>query len=554
MGVNGIYGLSGSGLDIESMVKVGMISKQKQYDRMYQNEVKQEWLKEAYSEVYSKLNTFTNTTMFNYKMSATTNAMSAATSNSTTATATANADAAAMTHSVKVNSLASNAYLLTGDEGITRSGETTTGKSIYLKDVIDISGMGDDETLSFDISDGTNTATISFTKDELSRQTLNDFAVAIKNAKDPNTESAVNIKATFDAANDSMSLYNSASGSANIISLKANDSYAASLLNNLNLHQVTKNDDGETVLSDDAYDFSADASGDYTAQVASGSDASVTIDGKSYTTDTGKISVANVTYSLAAVGSTTVTVTQDTDKIIENVKQFVEDYNELLGMLNDKYNEKQYSDYKVLTKAQEEAMTEEQIKKWNEKAKSGLLYHNSDIAELRSSLREAVYTSVTSVDGKYKTMSSIGIESRTDQGILRLDEDKLRAALTDDPDCVYQLFVGDATAEDSIDKNLTGVSKTAATKTAYAATGVINRITSAGNKSMTAIKDYAGTSTEAADGSTLGDLIIQLQNKMSSFKTMMSAYESLLFKKYDAMEVTLARLGTQMNMFGFGST
>ena len=33
MGVNGIYGLSGSGLDIESMVKVGMLGKQSEYDQ-----------------------------------------------------------------------------------------------------------------------------------------------------------------------------------------------------------------------------------------------------------------------------------------------------------------------------------------------------------------------------------------------------------------------------------------------------------------------------------------------------------------------------------------
>ena len=52
MGANGIYGLSGSGLDIESLVKMGMMNKQKQYDKMYQNEMKQEWLKEAYVGVY----------------------------------------------------------------------------------------------------------------------------------------------------------------------------------------------------------------------------------------------------------------------------------------------------------------------------------------------------------------------------------------------------------------------------------------------------------------------------------------------------------------------
>ena len=50
MGANGIYGLSGSGLDIESLVKMGMMNKQKQYDKMYQNEMKQE-----YQEVWGRL-------------------------------------------------------------------------------------------------------------------------------------------------------------------------------------------------------------------------------------------------------------------------------------------------------------------------------------------------------------------------------------------------------------------------------------------------------------------------------------------------------------------
>ena len=60
MGANGIYGLSGSGLDIESLVKMGMMNKQKQYDKMYQNEMKQEWLKEAYVGVYDSMKTFKN--------------------------------------------------------------------------------------------------------------------------------------------------------------------------------------------------------------------------------------------------------------------------------------------------------------------------------------------------------------------------------------------------------------------------------------------------------------------------------------------------------------
>ena len=40
MGVNGIYGLSGSGLDVESLVKVGMMSKQSEYDNYIKKTIK----------------------------------------------------------------------------------------------------------------------------------------------------------------------------------------------------------------------------------------------------------------------------------------------------------------------------------------------------------------------------------------------------------------------------------------------------------------------------------------------------------------------------------
>ena len=68
---------------------------------------------------------------------------------------------------------------------------------------------------------------------------------------------------------------------------------------------------------------------------------------------------------------------------------------------------------------------------------------------------------------------------------------------------------------------------------------------------MKKIKDYAGTNTEASDGSTLGSKIMEWQNKMSDFKTKMSAYETLLYQKYDAMEVALQKLSTTLNYVTF---
>ena len=260
----------------------------------------------------------------------------------------------------------------------------------------------------------------------------------------------------------------------------------------------------------------------------SGVDASVTIDGKEYKTDTNKLTVSNVTYTFLGTGTSTMTVSQDTEKLVENVKAFVDDYNKMLDKLNDMYNEQKYSDYDVLTESQKKGMTEEQIEKWEEKAKSGLMHRNEYVGRLISDLREAIYTPVDSVDGKYRTMMSIGIESQTDRGHLKIDEDKLRKVLAEDPDSVYQLM-GHLDSDDDYSKN-----------------GVVQRVSDVANSAMKSIKSYAGTSTEVADGSSLGKLIQDMQQKMSNFKVMMNAFEDALYKKYDKMEQAIQRLGVQL--------
>ena len=61
------------------------------------------------------------------------------------------------------------------------------------------------------------------------------------------------------------------------------------------------------------------------------------------------------------------------------------------------------------------------------------------------------------------------------------------------------------------------------------------------------ITNVAGTSSDTSDDSTLSVLLRNLQTRMSNFQSMMNAFETSLYKKYDAMEATLASLGTQLN-------
>ena len=585
MGANGIYGLSGSGLDIESLVKMGMMNKQNQYDKMYQTQLKQTWVKEAYNTVYTDVKAFKES-MSTFKMQSNMSAMQATSSNNDVVSVTANGAAAAMNHKITVEQVASNAYLMTANGQKIDRANNSAANSAYLKDVLfsgdatktTVDGQtsylvrngttgnidtfkGSDVAISIEVQDSDEvdsdgkpvTHKVEFTYDQIfgDNKTLNDLATAFSN-------SGANVQGGYDNVNDSFSLYNKTSGSANKIGLKANNEASAELLNKLHLASY----DGQTNTLGNEISFTKDT----LTEAAVGTNAKATIDGKTYESDTNKLNVANVIYNFNGVSAknadgtyqaSTISVSQDTDKIVDNVKKFVETYNTLIDSLNTKYREEKNTDYKPLTKKQESEMTESQINKWNEKAKSGLLYHDNNIYSIISDMREALYTEVDAVDTvltdargnkySYNSMSSIGITSSTNQGHITLDEEKLKKALTEDPDCVYQLFASDQDStyiSGSTNKNQ---SDTYTSKSDYLNTGIANRLYNSMTTNIRNLESYAGTSKETDDESYLGKLITNMNTKMTSFQTLMKSYESKLYKKYDAMEVALSKLGAQLS-------
>ena len=585
MGANGIYGLSGSGLDIESLVKMGMMNKQNQYDKMYQTQLKQTWVKEAYNTVYTDVKAFKES-MSTFKMQSNMSAMQATSSNNDVVSVTANGAAAAMNHKITVEQVASNAYLMTANGQKIDRANTSAANSAYLKDVLfsgdatkttvggqtyylvknDKTGKtdtfkGSDVAISIEVQDGNDvdsdgkpvTHKVEFTYDQIfnDKKTLNDLATAFSN-------SGANVQGGYDTVNDSFSLYNKTSGSANKIGLKANNDTSAELLNKLHLASYN----GQTNTLGNEISFTKDT----LTEAAVGTNAKATIDGKTYESDTNKLNVANVIYNFNGVSAknadgtyqaSTISVSQDTDKIVDNVKKFVETYNSLIDSLNTKYREEKNTDYKPLTKKQEGEMTESQIDKWNEKAKSGLLYHDNNIYSIISDMREALYTKVDAVDTvltdakgnkySYNSMSSIGITSSTNQGHITLDEEKLKKALTEDPDCVYQLFASDQDSTYVAGSTNKNQADTYTSKSDYLNTGIANRLYNAMTTNISNLESYAGTSKETDDESYLGKLITNMNTKMTSFQTLMKSYESKLYEKYDAMEVALSKLGAQLS-------
>jgi flagellar hook-associated protein 2 len=174
-------------------------------------------------------------------------------------------------------------------------------------------------------------------------------------------------------------------------------------------------------------------------------------------------------------------------------------------------------------------MKEEQIEKWEEKAKAGMLYHDKTLGKIITEIRSAVTSKVEDISGKYNNIFSIGISTTGLKGELTLDTDKLKAALADDPDAVYNVFA-------KLDSN-----------DEFSSNGVAQRLGDVFQSAMKSVKAVGGSSASIAEDSELNNLMRELQTKMSNFKRMMQAFENKLYKKYDAMESSLALLGSQLN-------
>lgn len=152
-------------------------------------------------------------------------------------------------------------------------------------------------------------------------------------------------------------------------------------------------------------------------------------------------------------------VEADVDGMYDTIKNFVKKYNELVDEMNTLYNEKK-SEYEPLTDEEKSQLSDTEIEKWEKQAKVGLLRRDDTINNLLSSMRDILNkgVTVTDKDGNEKTftLASLGIVTGdwTERGKLHImgdpddaeyaaEENKLKAALSANPEIFSQVFVGD---------------------------------------------------------------------------------------------------------------
>lgn len=228
-------------------------------------------------------------------------------------------------------------------------------------------------------------------------------------------------------------------------------------------------------------------------------------------------------------------LSRDVDAIFDKVKEFVEAYNELIAKVHEKLGERRYRDYPPLTDEQREQLSESEIEKWEERAKSGLIKNDPMIKGALSDFRLDFYSAVAGVGH----LSEIGITvgegygSYKDGGKLHIDEDKLREAISEDPDFVMNLF--------------TQSSKSTDEKTAYNETGVAKRLYDSLEGAIDQLIEKAGytTSMSEVDNSLIGEQLRDMDDRIYSMERRLMQVEDRYWREFTALEKAMERLNQQ---------
>jgi len=261
---------------------------------------------------------------------------------------------------------------------------------------------------------------------------------------------------------------------------------------------------------------------------ASGKDASVTIDGEKFEYADNNIKYNGVNISLKETTNAPVTIesSRDTEKALDTIVSFVEDYNKLIEDLNKRVHDKAtYKNYAPLTDAQKDEMSESEVKKWEEKSKTGLLSGDKDIRTFLEDMRKVLYTKV----GDNKTLDDIGISSSknwSDYGKLVVDKDKLTEAINTDMQGVSSVFTG----SNGIGKRLEAACKKAA-NTSSANPGTL--VSHAGVKGKTTEKN-----------NEINDALTRIKERITKLKAQYETKKKRYWSQFNSMESMLNNMNS----------
>lgn len=288
-----------------------------------------------------------------------------------------------------------------------------------------------------------------------------------------------------------------------------------------------------------------------------GLNAKLTINGVTVTQPNNTFSLDGMTYSLKAKSDVEINIKAETDStaIMSNIKNFVKEYNEIIDYISTKLSEKRDYEYAPLTDDEREALSDDEVKLYETKAKSGMLRGSSELTSMLQELRNAI---IEPIEGVGLSMSQIGIASASylDKGKLTIDETKLKSAIENNYDEVVKLFTKEST---------TAYSTTSARATRDSENGIASRFDDILKDNIRVTRDSNGVKGKlivkagiendtsqfsndfqkkiAAFDDRISDLLDYLSDRESYYYTMFSKMEAAMSQMQSQSSSLMSQLG-----------
>ncbi len=403
-----------SGMDTDAMVKELVSSYRIKTQKYEKAKTKIEWKQEAWQDLNSKIYKLYSSTLSNLRMAGAYNKKKTIVSDTTKASVVAQSGAVTGTQKLEIKELATAGYLtgeeLEADEKVTK--DTQLGELGILGDckITLTKGKGEEATAT----------DIELTAD----MTVSDLIGKIR-------ETGVNVN--FDEGNQRFFISSKESGTKENFTLTA------------------------TGAGDDALDKLRLKNG----KKIEGKDAHIILNDADFYSSTNNFSINGLTISVNALTEKdqpiTLTTDTDVDAVYDTIKGFLKEYNALIKEMDTLYNAKTAKGYEPLTSEEKEAMSDEEVEKWEKKIKDSLLRRDGNLSSVISGMKTAMQSSIE-IDGKNYTLSSFGINTASyfssgdnEKGMYHIDgdsedavssgnDDKLKSMIASDPETVFTFF------------------------------------------------------------------------------------------------------------------
>jgi len=507
-----------SGLDTEAIVGALVSAASYKTTKLKNTQTKLGWKQETWKSLNSEVYSLYSGKLDNLRYSGNYNSKKA-TLDSDVATITADNNAVLGSQTLEVHQMATSGYL-TGDRVKTTTGELA-GDTTEFGQLVS-SGLTESEiqngvTIKVTIGSKTKEVTIA------GNDTMKDIAGKFQK---------IGLNANYDSNNGRFFLASSASGADANFEIDYNGASTDAervVINALGL-KYTENEATTGAVK------------------IKGQNAKIVLNGAEFESSSNSVSVNGLNITVKGVSEkltdgenptykkSSIVTSIDVDTIYDSIKDFFKSYNDLIKKMDTYYNADAAKGYDVLTDEEKEAMSDDEVEKWETKIKDSLLRKDNNLNSLINLFKNGLSKSYTVNDTQY-SLASFGISTlgyfeakENEHGMYHIDGDADDDSTKSKDDVLKKMIASDP---EGVSGFFTQLFK-----------GVYTEL----NTSMRFIEGTR-SAMKVYDDKLLQKEYDKLTSDITAQEQKVQDLEDFYYDKFTAMEKSLSKLNTQSGSF-----